>query len=158
MEEVQVLIILPTSVVWGADEWSINQVDKDEQGNQQTPEGCPANQRFVPSHIRTEVLPSGHNSRVACHAGVNRTLFLLQEHFWWPSMATDTRQYTSACTRNRPPLIDLLPAYCIFFWFLSLVPNSYGFYYRTSALRRYQSTENIILVRNTYRPKHKTDE
>lgn len=46
MEEVQVPIILPTSVVVGADEWSINQVDKDEQGNQQPPEGCPAKYFF----------------------------------------------------------------------------------------------------------------
>ncbi|TWW74334.1 hypothetical protein D4764_14G0003350 [Takifugu flavidus] len=54
MKEVQVLIILPTSVVWGADEWSINQVDKDEQGNQQTPEGCPANQRGEGAHKEHE--------------------------------------------------------------------------------------------------------
>lgn len=113
MEEVQVPIILPTSVVVEADEWSINQVDKDQQGNQQTPDDAQLNIYFFPSHICTELLHSGRNSRLACHPAVDWTLFLLQQHFWWPSMATDTRQYTSACSRNkrshRPPSSLLHP-------------------------------------------------
>lgn len=65
---------------------------------------CPAIQRFVPHSKVSQVPHWGHNSRVACHPGVLWTIFLLQQHFWWPFMVADTSKYVSACsicTRNK---------------------------------------------------------
>lgn len=55
-------------------------------------------------------------SKVACHPGIHRTQALIQQHFWWPSKASDVR--TTACTvcaynksSQRPPagLLQPLP-------------------------------------------------
>ncbi|KAI3356920.1 hypothetical protein L3Q82_003348 [Scortum barcoo] len=39
-----------------------------------------------------------HTSKFSCHPGIRRTLFLLQQRFWWPRMAQDTQEYINACS------------------------------------------------------------
>lgn len=61
---------------------------------------------YVPPSVRSPVLHWGHASKVVCHPGVHRTLFLLQQRLWWPTMAGDTREFITACSvcaRNKPP-------------------------------------------------------
>lgn len=70
------------------------------------------------------------NSRVAYHPGVLWTIFLLQQHFWWPFMAADTREYVSACsvcTRNKSSLTSCLLAASSSSSSSSLVPRSCEF-------------------------------
>lgn len=62
------------------------------------------------------VLRWGHESRVACHPGVRRSLTAIHQRFWWPSMAQDVRQFMLACsvctqnkTSNRSPVGLLWP-------------------------------------------------
>lgn len=88
MEEVQVPILLPTSVVVGADEWSINQVYKDEQGHQQTPEGCPANQRFqvtyaVRKSSTRDIIPECDSSWGKSDPLSASAAFLVAFHGYW---------------------------------------------------------------------------
>lgn len=42
-------------------------------------------------HARSSVLQWGHDAKIACHPGALRTLGLLQQRFWWPSMSSDPR-------------------------------------------------------------------
>ena len=51
------------------------------------------------------VVPKGHctatlngSHRDVGHQGLDHTLSLLQEHFWWPEMANQMRQFIKACT------------------------------------------------------------
>lgn len=90
--------ILPPSCVVGAAMWEIERVVQEAQEDQQTPEGCPPDRLFVPPSARSSVLQWGHASQIACHPGFHRTLSLLQQRFWWPSMSTDTKEYVSACS------------------------------------------------------------
>ena len=83
-----------------------------QPGPSQTPEG----KLFVPEAERSHVLEWGHSSRLACHPGAARTLALVQQRFWWPTMREDTRQFVNACdscarskTSNKPPAGFLRP-------------------------------------------------
>ncbi|KAL0186362.1 hypothetical protein M9458_018032, partial [Cirrhinus mrigala] len=74
------------------------------------PSGCPPSRLFVPENLRSDVIQWAHCFNIACHPGVNRTMFLVKQRFWWPSMARDTRDFVLACsvcarakTSNRPP-------------------------------------------------------
>lgn len=81
---------------------------------QVVPEGCPTGRLYVPLSARSSVLAWGHQSKIACHPGVHRTLSLIQQGFWWPSMTSDVRTYVVACSTcscNKPshrPLAGLL--------------------------------------------------
>ncbi len=70
----------------------------------------------MPENLRSDVIRWGHCSKVACHPGVNRTIFLVKQRFWWQSMARDIRLFVLSCsvcaiskTSNRPPAGLLQP-------------------------------------------------
>ena len=90
--------ILPSCCVVGAARWEIEGVVQAAQEDHPAPEGCPPDRLFVPPSARSPVLQWGHASKVACHPGFRRTLALLQQSFWWPSMSADTKEYVSACS------------------------------------------------------------
>ncbi|CAI7878064.1 unnamed protein product [Closterium sp. NIES-53] len=50
--------------------------------------------RFVPN---MSVLIEVHNSNLSRHFGVDKTLKLLQQNYYWPDMASDVQHYMSAC-------------------------------------------------------------
>lgn len=41
---------------------------------------------------RRPVLQWGHSSKMACHLGGHRSLALIRQQFWWPTMAADIRE------------------------------------------------------------------
>ncbi len=61
------------------------------------PPECPPGRLFVQECLRSEVIRWGHCSRVACHSGVNRAMFLVKQRFWWPGMACDSRLFVLGC-------------------------------------------------------------
>ncbi len=70
----------------------------------------------MPECLRSEVIRWGHCSKVACHPGVNRTIFIVKQLFWWPGMARYIRLFTLTCSvcalsksSNRPPAGLLQP-------------------------------------------------
>ena len=87
--------ILPSACVVGAAGWEIEGV---VQGDQPVPQGCPPDRLFIPEVVRSPVLQWAHASRIACHPRCRRTLALLQQWFWWPSMAADTKEFVAACS------------------------------------------------------------
>ncbi len=74
------------------------------------PSGCPPGRLFLPEGLRADVIRWGHASKVTCHPGVNRTILVDKQWFWWHSMARDIRDFVLACsvsasckTSNRSP-------------------------------------------------------
>ena len=89
--------ILPSTCVVGAARWEIEGLVQEARENHPDPEGCPPNWLYVPPSARSPVLQCGHTSKVACLRGFHRTLALLQQCFWWPTMSSDTREFVAAC-------------------------------------------------------------
>ncbi|KAI2645539.1 Transposon Tf2-9 polyprotein [Labeo rohita] len=61
------------------------------------PPGCPPDRQFVPRIQRIDLIHSTHTSLGTGHPGVNNTLTLLSDRFWWPTMARDVKQYVQGC-------------------------------------------------------------
>ncbi|GBG89590.1 hypothetical protein CBR_g49380 [Chara braunii] len=66
--------------------------------------------------LRTRLLGGYHDSRLASHLGVNRTIARLRQRFRWPDLITDVTQYCDSCEvcrrsklRNRNPYGELRP-------------------------------------------------
>ena len=107
--------ILPSTCVVGAARWEI------EEGRSRRPVRTirtlkAVHPMYVPPPARSPVLQWGHASKVACHPGFHRTLALLQQHFWWPTLSSDTREFVAACSvcarskaSHRPPAGLLRP-------------------------------------------------
>lgn len=97
----------------GALRWQVEQEVQEALRGQSIPDGCPRGRLFVPQAARSLVLTWGHASRIACHPGVHRTLALVRQRFWWPSMAANVRTFIAACARSktshRPPAGLLQP-------------------------------------------------
>ncbi|KAI3353056.1 hypothetical protein L3Q82_019628 [Scortum barcoo] len=90
--------ILPPSCIVGAASWDIETRVQEALKDHPAPNNCPKDRLFVPSNLRSLVLQWIHTSKFSCHPGIRRTLFLLQQRFWWPRMAQDTQEYINACS------------------------------------------------------------
>ncbi|KAK3505638.1 hypothetical protein QTP70_004726 [Hemibagrus guttatus] len=81
-----------------------------------TPSGCPPGSQYITRARRTSLIHSAHTSLGTGHPGINETLSLLKDCFWWTNMAADVRKYVQGCkdctmsnnSRNLP-LGKLLP-------------------------------------------------
>ncbi|KAI3375755.1 hypothetical protein L3Q82_004053 [Scortum barcoo] len=90
--------ILPLDRVVGAVSWWI---EKDVQQASQgvpVPEDCPHNRLFVPEAWRSQVIHWAHASLLTCHPGIKRTVFVVQQRFWWPSLVRDVAEYVGVCS------------------------------------------------------------
>lgn len=110
--------ILPPSCVVGAVTWGVEKRVREAIALAEVPDGCPLNRLFVPVSLCSQVIHWAHTSRISCHPGVQWTVFILRQRFWWPSMEKEVGEYVAACpvcARNkisrRPPpgLLHPLP-------------------------------------------------
>ncbi|KAK3506886.1 hypothetical protein QTP70_030924 [Hemibagrus guttatus] len=62
-----------------------------------TPLGCPQGLQYIPRTRCTPLIHSSHTSLGTGNPGVNETLSLLKQRFWWPNMASDVRRYVQGC-------------------------------------------------------------
>uniref|UniRef100_A0A3B3DGY8 Gypsy retrotransposon integrase-like protein 1 n=1 Tax=Oryzias melastigma TaxID=30732 RepID=A0A3B3DGY8_ORYME len=62
-----------------------------------TPSACPQDSLFVPDNLRSKVIQWCHASHLYCHPGVRRTLSVVQQRFWWPTLRQDVKDYVAAC-------------------------------------------------------------
>ncbi|KAK3523122.1 hypothetical protein QTP86_017285 [Hemibagrus guttatus] len=62
-----------------------------------TPPGCPPGSQYITQARRTSLIHTAHTSLGTGHPGINETLSLLRDRFWWPSMAADVRRYMQGC-------------------------------------------------------------
>ncbi len=108
--------IIPQKIVGSMVTWEIESRVRTALQGVMPPPGCPPCRLFVPEILRSDIIRWGHCSKVACHPGVSRTMFLIKQRFWWQSMARDICLFVLACsvcatskTSNRPPAGLLQP-------------------------------------------------
>lgn len=89
--------ILPEKVIISPITWSAETLPPSDPATN-TPPGCPPGHQYIPRTWRTPLIHSAHTSLGTGHPGVNETLSLLRERFWWPNMASDIRRYVNGCT------------------------------------------------------------
>ncbi|KAI3364400.1 hypothetical protein L3Q82_010825 [Scortum barcoo] len=82
--------------------WEIEERVKAVQEGQPGPSACPQNRLFVPPcpppSLRSDVLQWAHSSRLTCHPGIQRTIDVVRQRFWWATMNEDTRGgFVKAC-------------------------------------------------------------
>ena len=61
------------------------------------PEGTPVWAIVVPKELRNKVLDECHDSVLAAHGGVNKTLDRVRRRYYWPQMRREVRNYVAAC-------------------------------------------------------------
>lgn len=64
------------------------------------------NRLWVPTALQKEVLESEHDTKVAGHMGMDKTLELITRHFWWPGIEGGVREYVRSCLecqKNKAP-------------------------------------------------------
>ncbi|KAI2661123.1 Transposon Tf2-9 polyprotein [Labeo rohita] len=87
--------IIPEHIIVNPIEWSAPPIVATPAPR--PPPGCPPGRQFVPQTQRVDLIHSMHTSLGTGHPGVNNTLSLLSDRFWWPSMARDVRRYVQGC-------------------------------------------------------------
>ena len=98
--------IIPGNFIVAPVTWEIESIVQRALQQDPDPGGGPPSRLFVPGAVRSEVLQWAHSSNLACHPGARRTLSLLRQRFWWPSMVSDTQIFVRACSvcaRNKTP-------------------------------------------------------
>ncbi|XP_056408241.1 uncharacterized protein LOC130308661 [Hyla sarda] len=66
----------------------------------------PPGKSYVHPRQRLRVLKKGHASLFAGHPGVQKTLLLISQRYWWPTMEKDVSDYVQACmicARDKSP-------------------------------------------------------
>uniref|UniRef100_A0A3Q3GHN4 Gypsy retrotransposon integrase-like protein 1 n=1 Tax=Kryptolebias marmoratus TaxID=37003 RepID=A0A3Q3GHN4_KRYMA len=110
--------ILPSSCTVAAVTWEIEDIIRQAQLYEPTPDSCPPNKIYVPTSVRARFLQWVHASKFSGHPGISRTIALVNGKFWWSSIHKDVKEYVLACTicsRNKashqPPsgLLQPLP-------------------------------------------------
>ncbi|KAL7855896.1 hypothetical protein AOLI_G00195000 [Acnodon oligacanthus] len=81
-----------TSVTWEIQN-KILEAQREEPDPRQSPDRC----LYVPRVVRSAALAWGHNSRFACHPGARRIEMLLRQHFWWPGLTADVKEFVATC-------------------------------------------------------------
>ncbi len=89
--------IVPLNRVVAAATWEVESRVREALEGITIPARCPEGLLFVPESVRTSILQWGHSSRLACHSGVSRTLALIKQRFWWPSVMRDAQEFVLAC-------------------------------------------------------------
>lgn len=52
---------------------------------------------WIPEGIRKDILARAHDSIIAAHGGISKTLELIRRNFYWPRLVSDVRDYISNC-------------------------------------------------------------
>ncbi|KAI2646333.1 Transposon Tf2-9 polyprotein [Labeo rohita] len=89
--------ILPPTVILAPVLWDI--MDEIHRRHEQDPPPpqCPPNKHYVPQELRHQVLQWVHTSLSTGHPGISRTLQLVKNSFWWPSLTKDTTSFVKSC-------------------------------------------------------------
>lgn len=51
---------------------------------------------WLPEKLASEILKKSHE-KDTCHSGIGKTLHNIRQYFYWPSMATDVKEYIQKC-------------------------------------------------------------
>ncbi|KAI2653487.1 Transposon Tf2-9 polyprotein [Labeo rohita] len=108
--------VLPPHIILGPLQWGLEERVRQSHGLEPPPPETPTGRLFVPDHLRKEVLQWGHDSTLAGHQGVQRTISFIDRAFWWRTLRRDVQEYVQACnicarskTSNSPSTGKLQP-------------------------------------------------
>ncbi len=87
--------IIPAEIIFSPIQWTSPPVASSNPPA--NPPSCPPDHQYVPRTQRTPLIHSTHTSLGTGHPGVNTTLSLLRNRFWWPNMARDVRRFVQGC-------------------------------------------------------------
>ncbi|KAI2643054.1 Transposon Tf2-9 polyprotein [Labeo rohita] len=90
--------ILPSSVVVAPVGWDIMTKISEALTQDPAPANCPDHLTYVPPNLRPQVLSLTHSSPSSGHPGIEATLDLLSNRFWWPSIRHDTIVFVKNCS------------------------------------------------------------
>ncbi|KAK3542610.1 hypothetical protein QTP86_031312, partial [Hemibagrus guttatus] len=88
--------ILPADLIVSPITWSQETLPP-ANASTNTPLGCPPGSQYITQARCTSLIHTAHTSLGTGHPGINETLSLLKDRFWWPSMAADVRRYMQGC-------------------------------------------------------------
>ncbi|KAL0147487.1 hypothetical protein M9458_057202 [Cirrhinus mrigala] len=132
--------ILPTSVIVAPVAWDIMTEIVEGQAQDPTPANCPDHLTYVTLNLRTRVLSEVHSTPSSSHPGIEATLHLLNNRFWWPSQRSDTITFIKncpVCNASKGPrqlpagLLQPLPVPK-----RPMVPHCWGFHHRSPLFPR----------------------
>ena len=71
----------------------------------------------IPPAYRQDILSLAHGTPLAGHLGINKTYYKVLNHFYWPGLRGDTKQYCKTChtcqlvgkPNKKPPVAPLKP-------------------------------------------------
>ncbi|KAL0171669.1 hypothetical protein M9458_031980, partial [Cirrhinus mrigala] len=89
--------VLPPQIILAPIRWGLEERVRQSHGQDPPPPETPAGRLFVPNQLRQEVLQWGHDSTLAGHQGVQRTINFLSRAFWWRTLRKDVQEYVLAC-------------------------------------------------------------
>ncbi|KAL0175542.1 hypothetical protein M9458_027872, partial [Cirrhinus mrigala] len=90
--------IIPTSVILAPVAWDIMTEITESHAQDPPPGDCPVNLTYVPAHLRTRVLSEVHSNPSSGHPGIEATIDLLRNRFWWQSLRPDTITFIKRCS------------------------------------------------------------
>ncbi|KAI2661080.1 Transposon Tf2-6 polyprotein [Labeo rohita] len=103
--------VLPTSIIAAPVAWDIMTEIAEAQTQDPPPAECPINLTYVPLNLRSRVLSEVHSVPSSGHPGIEATLHLLNNRFWWPTIRLDTINFIRACAAcNTAKVPRRLPA------------------------------------------------
>ncbi|KAK3528603.1 hypothetical protein QTP70_005000 [Hemibagrus guttatus] len=88
--------ILPERIIVSPITWSEETLPPANPSTN-TPPGYPPGSQYIPRAQRTSLIHSDHTSLGTGHPGINETLSLLKDRFWWPNMTAEVRRYVQGC-------------------------------------------------------------
>ncbi|KAI2661127.1 Transposon Tf2-6 polyprotein [Labeo rohita] len=89
--------VLPPQIIMAPIRWGLEERVRQAHGQEPPPPDTPAGRLFVPNILRQEVLQWGHDSTLAGHQGVQRTINFIGRAFWWRTLRKDVQEYVQAC-------------------------------------------------------------
>ncbi|KAI3371960.1 hypothetical protein L3Q82_006831 [Scortum barcoo] len=78
--------------------WQIENEVQQASCDEPVQEGCPLNWLFVPEAMRVRKSSTGHTPHCSHVIQDLRTVFVIQQRFWWPNLAMDVAEYIAACS------------------------------------------------------------
>ncbi|KAI2644754.1 Transposon Tf2-6 polyprotein [Labeo rohita] len=89
--------VLPTTLILAPVTWDLMTEIAKAQLLDPTPTECPPNLTYVPLCLRPRVLSQVHTAPSSGHPGIEATLHLLHNRFWWPTLRHDTIKFVQSC-------------------------------------------------------------
>ncbi|KAI2644234.1 Transposon Tf2-6 polyprotein [Labeo rohita] len=89
--------IIPASMLVAPVAWDLMTEISEAHSRDPPPAECPENRTYVPAELRPRVLAEVHARPSSGHPGIEVSIDLLHNRFWWPSLRSDTIEYVKTC-------------------------------------------------------------